>query len=233
LLNVEAELDTANSQQAVAAMKAADLVVAMSAYKHNASDYADVLLPISPFTETSGTYVSTEGRVQSFKGAVKPLGEARPAWKVLRVLGNLLEIAGFDQDTSEEVRDEALNSVDVQAKLNNGISGIEVSATSTSNGLQRVSDVPIYSTDSVVRRSAPLQSTADAAAPKTWMNSVEMSKLGVQSGDMVKVIQNGGSVTLAADVDDGLPAGVLRVAAGHQSTSALGEMFGTISVERA
>jgi len=104
LLNVEVELDTANPQQAVAAMKAADLVVALSAYKHNASDYADVLLPISPFTETSGTYVSTEGRVQSFKGAVKPLGDARPAWKVLRVLGNLLEVAGFDHDTSEAVR---------------------------------------------------------------------------------------------------------------------------------
>jgi NADH-quinone oxidoreductase subunit G len=233
LLNVEVELDTANPQQAVAAMKAADLVVALSAYKHNASDYADVLLPISPFTETSGTYVSTEGRVQSFKGAVKPLGDARPAWKVLRVLGNLLEVAGFDHDTSEAVRDEALNDVDVQAKLNNSISGIEVSFKPENNGLQRVSDVPIYATDSVVRRSSPLQSTSDAATPKTWMNSAELNKLGLQLGDMVKVSQNGGSATLAADVDDGLPAGVLRVAAGHPSTSALGDMFGTISVERA
>jgi len=233
LLNVEAELDTANPQQAIAALKAADLVVAMSAFKHNACDYADVLLPISPFTETSGTYVSTEGRVQSFKGAVKPLGEARPAWKVLRVLGNLLEMDGFDQDTSEAVRDEALKDVDVQATLNNNISGVEVNAKSTNSGLQRVSEVPIYATDSVVRRSSPLQSTSDAAAPKTWMNSAELRKLGLQSGDMVKVSQNGGSATLAADVDDGLPAGVLRVAAGHPSTSALGEMFGAISVERA
>jgi len=233
LLNVEAELDTANPQQAIAALKAADMVVAMSAYKHKASDYADVLLPISPFTETSGTYVSTEGRVQSFKGAVKPLGEARPAWKVLRVLGNLLEIDGFDQDTSEAVRDEALKDIDVQAKLNNNISRVEVNAKSANSGLQRVSEVPIYATDSVVRRSLPLQSTSDAAAPKTWMNSAELSKLGLQSGDMVKVSQNGGSATLAADVDDGLPAGVLRVAAGHPATSALGEMFGAISVERA
>ncbi len=232
LLNVEAELDTANPQQAVAAMNAADVVVAMSAYKHNASDYADVMLPISPFTETSGTYVSTEGRVQSFKGAVKPLGEARPAWKVLRVLGNLLEVDGFDQDNSEAVRDEALKDIDVAAKLNNSISGIEVNAKAENNSLQRVSDVPIYTTDSVVRRSSPLQATADAAEPKTWMNSAELSKLGLKSGDLVKVSQNGGCVTLTADVDDGLPAGVLRVAAGHPSTSALGEMFGVISVER-
>jgi NADH-quinone oxidoreductase subunit G len=105
LLNVEAELDTQNGQQAIAAMQAADMVVALSAYKHQATEYADVLLPIAPFTETSGTFVNTEGRVQSFKGTVKPLGETRPAWKVLRVLGNLLKVAGFDQETSEAVRD--------------------------------------------------------------------------------------------------------------------------------
>ena len=74
-------------------------------------DVADVLLPIAPFTETSGTFVNAEGRVQSFHGVVKPLGEARPAWKVLRVLGNLLGLAGFDFETSDEVRDEALGDV--------------------------------------------------------------------------------------------------------------------------
>ncbi|MEQ1674969.1 MAG: NADH-quinone oxidoreductase subunit NuoG, partial [Candidatus Nitrotoga sp.] len=117
LLNVEADLDTHNPQQAMAAMRAADMVVALSAYKHNALDYADVLLPIAPFTETSGTFISTEGRVQSFKGVVQPLGEARPAWKILRVWGNLLEIPGFDQDSSEAVRDEALAGVDIASKL--------------------------------------------------------------------------------------------------------------------
>src|SRR3990167_4742837 len=102
-----------------AAMRAADMVVAMSAWKHHATDYADVLLPIAPFTETSGTFVNTEGRVQSFNGAVKPLGEARPAWKVLRVLGNLLDVPGFDYDSSEAVRDEVLACVNISQKLNN------------------------------------------------------------------------------------------------------------------
>ena len=75
-------------------------------------DYADVLLPVSPFSETAGTYVNCEGRAQSFAGCVQPLGEARPAWKVLRVLGSMLGIAGFDQDTSEEVRARALGGLD-------------------------------------------------------------------------------------------------------------------------
>jgi len=233
LLNVEAELDCANPQQAVAAMQAADLVIAMSAYKHQATEYADVLLPIAPFTETSGTFVSTEGRVQSFKGAVKPLGEARPAWKVLRVLGNLLKLDGFDFDTSDAVRDEALPGADVAGRLNNAIGGVEAKAAAAASGLQRVSEVPIYATDAVVRRSAPLQATADAALPQVWMHSEELKKLGVQSGAVVKVSQGQGSVKLFAAADDKLPKGVVRVAAGHAATAALGAMFGTISVERA
>jgi NADH-quinone oxidoreductase subunit G len=233
LLNVEAELDCANPQQAMAALQAADLVIAMSAYKHHATEYADVLLPIAPFTETSGTFVSTEGRVQSFKGAVKALGEARPAWKVLRVLGNLLKVDGFDQDTSEAVRDEALKGVDVAARLNNAIGGVEAKTVAAANGLQRVSDVPIYATDAVVRRSAPLQATADAALPQAWLHGDELKKLGVQAGARVKVGQGQGSVHLLAAADDKLPRGVVRVAAGLAATAALGAMFGTISVERA
>jgi len=233
LLNVEAELDCANPQQAVAVLQAADLVVVLSAYKHRATEYADVLLPIVPFTETSGTFVSCEGRVQSFKGAVKPLGEARPAWKVLRVLGNLLKLNGFDQDTSEAVRDEALKGVDVAAKLNNAIGDVEAKVAPASTGLQRVSEVPIYATDAVVRRSAPLQATVDAAPAQAWMHSEELSKLGVPAGATVKLSQGQGSVNLVAAADDKLPKGVVRVAAGLGATAALGAMFGTISVERA
>jgi len=233
LLNVEPELDAQNPQQAIAAMQAADLVVAMSAYQHHASEYADVLLPIAPFTETSGTYVSTEGRAQSFKGAVKPLGEARPAWKVLRVLGNLLDVAGFDQDTSEAARDEALAG-DVAGKLNNSLTGVSLQLNSNAvSGLQRVSDVPIYATDAVVRRSEALQKTSDAAIPCVMLHSSELQKLGVLSGDWVKVRQENGSARLVVQANDNLPAQTARIAAGHAATAALGAMFGTITVERA
>jgi NADH-quinone oxidoreductase subunit G len=231
LLNVEAELDCADAQQALAAMKTADLVVAMSAYKHRAQEYADVMLPIAPFTETSGSYVSTEGRVQSFKGAVKPLGETRPAWKVLRVLGNLLELDGFDYDSSEAVRDAALSG-EVSGALSNAAEGVTVSGiTQVATGLQRVADVPIYATDSVVRRAASLQQTRDAAAPMASMNSAELARMGIKCGDRVKVAQGLGSVQLSVKADDGLTQGVVRVAAGHPATAALGAMFGTITVE--
>jgi len=233
LLNVEAELDTQNPQQAMAAMQAADMVVALSAYKHHATEYADVLLPIAPFSETSGTFVNTEGRVQSFKGAVKPLGEARPAWKVLRVLGNLLKVPGFNHDTSEAVRDEVLNGVEVGSKLSNKLQGLTAQQVPTASGLQRVADVPIYSSDAIVRRSAPLQATHDALPPRALMHSKEMKKLGLQSGGQVKVTAGQGSARLEVAGDDSLPMGVVRVAAGHAATAGLGAMCGTITVERA
>ncbi len=242
LLNVEAELDTANAQQAMSAMQAADMVVVMSAYKHHATEYADVLLPIAPFTETSGTFISTEGRVQSFKSAVKPLGEARPAWKVLRVLGNLLNLKGFEYDSSEAVRDEALQGVDVASKLNNTLNEnvgrampdmVGIAHPTQTVGLQRVADVPIYAADAIARRSAPLQATRDAAQPMVHMHSSILSRLGVQAGEVIKVSQGQGSARLAVVADDKLPQNVVRVAAGHAATAGLGAMTGTITVERA
>jgi NADH-quinone oxidoreductase subunit G len=234
LLNVEAELDMHNPQQALAAMGAADMVVALSAYKHHATEYADVLLPITPFTETSGTFISSEGRVQSFKGTVQPLGESRPAWKVLRVLGNMLDIPGFDYNNSEAVRDEVLAGTDLPAKLGNVLHGVSLQAANWEvAGLQRVSDVPIYATDAIVRRAASLQKTRDAAAPRALMHSVELKKLNLQSGEMIKLTQEHGSARLSVIADDSLPHGVVRVAAGHAVTAELGAMFGAIMVERA
>lgn len=233
LLNVEPELDTHNPQQAMAAMQAADMVVALSAFKHQATDYADVMLPIAPFTETSGTFVSTEGRVQSFKGAVKPLGDARPAWKVLRVLGNLMNVAGFDYDSSEAVRDEVLSGINVADKLNNHVANVALNLASANDGLQRVSDVPIYSADAVVRRAAALQTTHDAAMPCVTLHGSVLQKIGAQSGDTIKVSQGNGAVHLVARADDTMPSNAVRVAAGHAATVALGAMFGEITVERA
>ncbi|CAH1903524.1 NADH:ubiquinone oxidoreductase, chain G [Candidatus Nitrotoga sp. HW29] len=234
LLNVEAELDTQNPQQAISAMNAADMVVALSAYKHHAAEYADVLLPIAPFTETSGTFVSSEGRTQSFKGTVQPLGEARPAWKVLRVLGNMLNISGFDYNNSEAVRDEVLGGADMSAKLGNVLHGMSAqTAIWNVAGLQRVSDVPIYTTDAIVRRAASLQKTRDAATPRALMHSVELKKLNLQSGEMVKLTQGHGSARLSIIADDSLPHGIVRVAAGHAATAELGAMFGDIMVNRA
>jgi len=233
LLGVEPELDCYDPAQARAAMKQAEFVVALSPYQHQALDYAHALLPVAPFTETSGTFVSTEGRVQSFRAVVQPLAQTRPAWKVLRVLGNLLGVAGFDYDSSQGVLEEALGSGDVGARLDNRLQSVVVGAPASSEqGIQRIGEVPIYQADAIVRRAAPLQQTHDGAAPVATMNGALFSELGLRAGDMVQITQGGGTALLAAARDDRLPAGCIRVPAAHPLTAALGGMFGTVTAGR-
>ncbi|MCP5273175.1 MAG: NADH-quinone oxidoreductase subunit G, partial [Burkholderiaceae bacterium] len=181
LLNTEPALDTADAAATVAAMKQAGLVVALTPFADAAADVADVMLPIAPFTETAGTFVNAEGRVQGFHGVVKPLGETRPGWKVLRVLGNLLGLPGFEQESADEVRAEALGDLSAIAGRLNNAAGAPVAVPAVT-ALQRVADVPIYATDSLVRRAPALQHTADARAPRAVLPQALWDKLGLQPG---------------------------------------------------
>jgi NADH-quinone oxidoreductase subunit G len=135
------------------------MVVTLSPFKTN-MDFSDVLLPISPFTETAGTFINAEGRVQSFHGVVKPLGETRPAWKVLRVLGSMLGIAGFDYETIDEVRARAIPA-NVQGLLSNACSSNQIDLAPATQAPVVAS---IYQLDGLVRRATSLQQTADAKA---------------------------------------------------------------------
>ena len=236
LFGVEPEFDCANPQLAVSVLKQAKLVVMATAFRNErALEYADVLLPIGAFAETSGTYINCEGRVQSVHGAVKPVGEARPGWKVLRVLGNLTGIAGFDYESSEAVRDEIVSASTefVGDRLDNGINGVALSLPTAFDGLQRVADVPIYRSDALVRHASSLQLARDSAAPTLRASAETLSKLGLKAGDQARAKQGAGSATLAVALDEGVPSGCVRIAAAREETAALGEMFGAITVERA
>jgi len=228
LLNVEPELDCADPLAARKALDAANFVVALSPFKAGL-EYADALLPIAPFTETAGTFVSTEGRVQSFGATVNPLGDARPGWKVLRVLGSMLGRQGFELDTVEQVRVACLGGRDVAALLSNRID-MTAGSVSAVSGIQRISDVPIYFADPLVRRSPPLQKTRDARPPRAWMNSRLLAKTGVAAGQPVLV---NGSVRLMAALDDRLPDECVRISAAHPATAGAGAMFGELQLARA
>jgi NADH-quinone oxidoreductase subunit G len=234
LLNAEPDFDCHDPRTAMKAMDAADLVVAMAAYRSFAADYADVLLPIVPFTETSGSFINCEGRMQSFNAAVKPLGEARPAWKVLRVLGNLMNLPGFDHESTEAIRDETCRPEAVAGKLDNGLNGLDLILDSAGGEeLQRIADVPVYSGDPIVRRAPSLQRTRDALPPRAWVGPQLAQKLGVKAGERVRVRQGDGEAVVEVAVDERLPAGCVRLASAHRHTAGLGAMFGPVSVERA
>ncbi|WP_043006301.1 NADH-quinone oxidoreductase subunit NuoG [Comamonas testosteroni] len=160
LLNNEPEFDSAAGKAAIAGLNKAEMVVTLSPFKANL-EFSDVLLPIAPFTETSGSFVNAEGRLQSFHAVVKPLADTRPAWKVLRVLANLMGVQGVDYETSQDVLAEATGGA------------VQVPANVLSNAAQAVSAVSagsvtapavasIYQLDSIVRRATSLQLTADA-----------------------------------------------------------------------
>jgi len=232
LLGVEPELDMFNPRQAIAAMKQAELVVAMSPFQHGATEYAHVLLPIAPFTETAGTFINTEGRVQIFNGVVKPLGETRPAWKVLRVLGNLLGLSGFEHDGADDAQREALHGKNEILNKNNNLQFTLSALPTAADGLARIAEVPIYAADALARRAPNLQKTRDAQPPVATMNRALADQLGLHDGDFVRVAQDGGDVTVPYAIDDKLPAGCVRLAAAQAETAALGDAAATLTAER-
>ena len=188
---------------------------------------------MSPFTETAGTFVNCEGRVQSFTGTVSPLGETRPAWKVLRVLGSMLGLPGFDFDSIDDVRAWLPSATDIAARLSNATRVPIAKPSSAANGLERVADVPIHFADPLVRRAPSLQQTGDAKPPKARMNALTLAQIGAAEGALVKVTQGRGEAVLATLADATVPAGVVRIAAAHPSTCGLDGLSGPITVERA
>jgi NADH-quinone oxidoreductase subunit G len=233
LLHAEIELDTANPRLSRAAMSAAECVIALSPYKHRALEYAQVLLPIVPFTETAGSFINTEGRMQRFEAVARPLAQARPAWKVLRVLGNLLGLEGFAHETVGQVHAELTGAVEHQAtRLDNAIS-IELAAPSpASTALERMGEVPIYHADAIVRRAPSLQQTRDARVPVAWLHGSLIDELGLGAHDRVRVRQDGGECIVGYARDDRLPSNCVRLPAACPETAHLGASFGPVSVER-
>ena len=166
LLNCESEYDSAVGQNSAAALDTAEMVVTMSPFKTN-MDFSDVLLPIAPFSETSGSFVNAEGRLQSFHGVVKPAGDARPAWKVLRVLGNLMDLQDMNYETSQDVLAritgaQAGDVNEVPAALLSNVTSAPLQAAKVDAAEPCVAS--IYQLDSLVRRAPSLQMTADARA---------------------------------------------------------------------
>jgi len=231
LFAVEPAHDCADAAAASAAMQAAEMVVSLTPWADDAMKAcADVLLPIGSFTETSGTYVNTEAHWQSFAGVAAPVGDSRPGWKVLRVLGNQFGLDGFEQHSSEQVRD-ALRAQAGSIKLDNRQAAGPVAAAMTVSGLQRIGDVAILATDPLVRRAASLQVTPDAqAAARCRINALQAEASGVQDGDTVTVKQGNASTPMTVEISDRVPDGCVWLQAGTDQSAALGASFGEVSL---
>ena len=241
MLDVEASCDAANPGQSVATLKQADHVISLCAFiSDETRETATVVLPIATFTETFGTYVNATGQWQSSKGLVSAPGEARPAWKVLRVLGDMLALAGFDYMTPEAITTECQQACGNVTLNNMTLSASDSTAGATVNGSQngelvRSGETPIYATDSLVRRSVPLQKTEDGRAQAVAMLChADAERLGFADGDEALVAQSWqggeGEARLAVKLSDAIPSGSVWIPTGIRETAALGALGTPVSM---
>lgn len=229
--NIEPEFDCANGSKALTTVKAAEFVVAVSSFVTDTMKaYADVILPLATFTETSGTYVNGEGFWQGFQGVTTPYGESRPGWKILRVLGNLLNLDGFEFTSSQEVKDE-LKTQCQSLQLNNKLAPQTPVVEKMNGKLQRLGDAPIYTIDAIVRRATALQKTADAMQSAVRINKQQAQASGVMNAQKIKVIQADGYAYLPIAIDENIPDGCVWIASATEHTFGLGATFGAIEIE--
>ena len=247
LMGLEPELDCADGARAREALGRARFVVSLGAFRSDAmSEYAHVILPAAAFAETEGTFVNLSGTWQSFGAAVPPYADARPAWRVLRVLGNLLDLPGFEQETIEDMR-ASLGGPAVEGSATAGESlaaGGPVAAghpgwtlprslpkpAEEANGLTRIAPVPMHAVDALVRRSKPLQATKDAEFAGVGLNPATIERLGLADGEPAVVRQNGGSATLPVVADRRVPEGCAYLPAGVAATATLNAGDGRVMI---
>ena len=228
----EPEMDVADPALMNFALQAGK-VVALSSYASPwLLEHADVLLPVAAFTETSGTLVNIGGTAQSFQGVSAAQGEARPGWKVLRVLGNLVDVEGFDYVDSKQVRDEVLSAC-AGLEPDNRVGRLSDTQQLMQPGAwERVGGVPMYAIDALTRRAHALQLTPDAWGTALRVNAGAAQSLGLGQAASVRITQGGTSAEFAVQVDDAVPDGCVWLPVAIPGTESLGAGFGPVSVEK-
>jgi len=234
LWGIEPELDLGNPVRAMEALGQADFVVAASAFRAPSLEaVADLLLPIGAFAETSGTFVNASTTWQFFQGAVAPPGEARPGWKVLRVLGNLLGLPGFAYRDTAEIRSELASLCAESRPSNAPIGDLKVEPRGLGEGLIRLGNVPIYAADPLVRRSPDLQRTpAMSSAFAAYLHPEQAGALGLASGDSVEAQQGGVAARARVVIDAAVPPGCVRLPAGVAGSESLGDQIAPVTLTK-
>jgi NADH-quinone oxidoreductase subunit G len=233
LLDLEPEVDSAAPHAAFNAMMDADFVVVLTPFNSSRyRQYANALLPIAPFAETAGTFVNAEGRWQSFNGVAVPLGETRPAWKVLRVLGNLFSCDGFDYVSSEQIRDE-VHAKCANIKADNAMPWrCPATLAGVTDKIVRIAELQTYAWDSLQRRAIALQSTPDAKEAAIIINNDMAKRLGLADGDRATATQDGAKAVLPVMVDDSVADDSVLIHSGLEETAVLNGDLSEIEITR-
>lgn len=231
LLNVEPEQDSAYSAKARHALKKAFVIMLSPFASREMEEYADVILPIAPFAESSGTFVNLEGRWQSFAAATRPMGMARPAWKVLRVLANLLGLKAFDYESSEQIRDFIKDNLQNTA-IRTNTKEMNASSKDLQNVVRRVADHPMYSIDMLVRRASALQKVQEEHnLASIAMHPMLAIEKGFKEGEPVLAVQGESEIVLPVKFDARLVKNNVFIPLGLKETAGFGEAFAPVELK--
>ncbi len=234
LFNLEPEFDFANSPAVLEAMQAAEFIVAFTPFENEQiRQYADVILPIATFAETDGTYVNTTGHWQSVGKAVSAPGEARPAWKVLRVMANKLGFDNVQYQTSEQIRDELKQLFSGEVVITSHLKDFNhVNLKSDVNKMYRVSDTPIYAVDNIVRRATSLQKVLEDLQYHVAISKQQAEKLDMLNEQVVRVVQGKQEVTLPLRINESLSDNCIWVQKSSAQIDMLGEAIAPVEIQR-
>jgi len=236
LLNIEPQLDGSSAQLIENAIVSSDFTVALTSYNSEYLKNVDVLLPISPFTESSGTIVNMEGRVQSYAAVTQPLGQSRPAWKVLRVLANHLDLKGFDYESSLDVKKAHIKFKNqfISKELSNEIDIVSDYKIRNIKPKQfsRIGEMHQYLIDPIVRRAPSLQAAIRKSKAFAKLHPLEMKMLRLKENDKIKVMQGNQWVNLLVIEDISIPEGSIYIPSGIDETANLSDIYGDITVKK-
>ncbi len=231
LLDVDPSFDCDDPQKAEAAMHHAQVIALTSFASDKMRAYADILLPISTFAETSGTFINAEGTQQTFRAVAKAAELVKPAWKVLRVLGNTMEVDCFDYMSSEDVLKEFNEKVTLVTDNTRSFDDSDVFDVAEASGLQRISSVHAYSVDSLTRRATALQKTFLQDRNSVWLNPADVESAGLSECESVTVQQGDGRVVMSLFIDGDIPEGCLYMLSATNKAALLGASYGPVDIQ--
>ncbi len=234
LFNLEPEFDFAHAPMAINAMQNADYVIMFTPYvTERMQAYADVILPIATFAETEGTYVNAEGRWQSVAKSISAPNEARPGWRVLRVLANKLGFEDVQYQTCQEISDELKAQFASDIKFDGHLTDLScVNLKLDGDGLFRVSSTPIYAIDNVVRRANSLQDTVYEVQPYIAMCEQQAQDLDVLNQAKVRVVQGNKEVTLPLQISQAIPMQCVWIQKSALQSDLLGVAIAPVEIQR-
>jgi NADH-quinone oxidoreductase subunit G len=228
MMNFDPLYDYHSPKKINSALKKAKFNLAISPYISDSFKEFDVVLPMTPFTETSGTFINMEKTIQSFSAVTPPVGQSRPGWKILRVLANFLQLEGFSYDSSEEVKTDAMIEMDKK----NEFSLNDFKPSNIERGIEVLNVVRANDSDMIVRRATSLHQNKNKDQSCCLINPTTMLEEGLIEGQKIKISSSEAEILINVKADDNVCLNAVVIYGKQDETFILG-MHNKVKIKKA